>query len=46
MGVAGHVTTGKPPNMGILLHATKQQLQSNAFQVHTVIINASCTALT
>lgn len=33
VGVAGHVTTGKPPNMAILLHATKQQLQSSAFQV-------------
>ena len=31
--MASHVTTGKPPNLSILLHATKQQLQSSAFQV-------------
>ena len=37
VGVAGHVTTGKPPNMAILLHATKQQLQSSAFQVYMMI---------
>lgn len=35
VGVAGHVSTGKPPNMAVLLHATKQQLQSSAFQVIT-----------
>lgn len=41
VGGAGHVTGGKPPNMSILLHASKQQLLSNAFRVCSNVVSCA-----
>lgn len=41
VGGAGHVTSGKPPNMSILLHASKQQLLSNAFRVCSNVVSCA-----